>query len=272
MHARTLRGSGERRETTGPAEGEIHLWVVLQHEADRAALFEDYSALLTEDEHLKASRFYFEEHRSQYLVARALVRTVLSGYSGIDPRAWRFSTNSYGRPYIDAPDAQLPLSFNVTHTDGLIVCACVRGGCVGVDAEHLRLDNVPLDIADRYFSAVELAELRALTMEACAQKFFYYWTLKESYIKAIGKGLSTPLDQFSFSLHCPGRIHLSFHDGCGDDPLNWRCWLIRLAEGHVVGICAARTPLKAQRLVVRKVVPLAFEAPLEFELLGQSPD
>jgi hypothetical protein len=70
----------------------------------------------------------------------------------------------------------------------------------------------------------------------------------------------------------PSRIDLSFHPGYSDDSMNWRCWLVKPAETHVVGVCAARTPLKAQRLVVRKSVPLAFEAPLEFELLGQSPD
>jgi 4'-phosphopantetheinyl transferase len=141
-----------------------------------------------------------------------------------------------------------------------------------VDAEHLRLDNVPLDIADRYFSTVELAEFRALPREARAEKFFYYWTLKEAYIKAIGKGLSVPLDQFSFSLYYPGRIDLSFHEGSSENPLNWRCWLIKPADTHVVAVCAVRNSLNPERLVVRKVVPLAFEAPLEYELLARSPD
>src|SRR5439155_12126764 len=100
---------------------------------------------------------------------------------------------------------------------GLIVCACTGSGVVGVDTEHLERDRAPLDIADRYFSAAEASELQASPPEQRAERFFYYWTLKESYIKAIGTGLSTPLDRFSFNLARPGAIGLSFHEGMSDD-------------------------------------------------------
>jgi len=69
-----------------PADGEIDLWLVFQQETNGEALLDDYRAMLTEEERLRESRFCFEQHRRQYLVTRALIRTVLSGYFAVDRR------------------------------------------------------------------------------------------------------------------------------------------------------------------------------------------
>jgi 4'-phosphopantetheinyl transferase len=256
--------------TDGPSDGEIHLWLVFQHEASSAGLLDTYRELLTEEERLRGARFYFEKHRTQYLLTRALIRTVLSRYSGVDPRAWRFDTNKYGRPHVVAPDVLGTLSFNIAHTEGLIVCACTREVVVGVDVEQVQPDRAGFEIADRYFSAAEAAELRAGSSTDLAERFFYYWTLKESYIKAIGTGLSTPLDGFGFTLAEPGLISLSFYEGVVDDPLKWRCWLMRPAPTYLVAICAERTPACAQRIVARRVVPFVSEELVACEMIAKT--
>jgi 4'-phosphopantetheinyl transferase len=255
--------------TRGLAAGEVHLWVVFQDEASDPALLDRYRTLLTGEELAKVARFHFEKHRTQCLVTRALIRTVLSGYTGVDPRAWRFAAGEYGRPEIASPKKFRTLSFNIAHTDGLIVCACTSSGRVGVDAEHVRADKAPLNIADSYFSAAEVAELNAQPLAARHERFFYYWTLKESYIKAIGTGLSTPLNKFSFGIGGNGELRLSF-DGLPDDPANWRCWLIKPDAGHVVAVCSERS--QSQRMVAYRAVPLASAEPLRYELMSQSAD
>src|SRR6185436_18685723 len=93
------------------------------------------------------------------------------------------------------------LHFNLTNTRGLVACAVsVAHAEVGVDAEALDRSGETVAIADRYFSTEEVRALRALPESAQRQRFFAYWTLKESYIKARGLGLRLPLDQFSFRL------------------------------------------------------------------------
>jgi 4'-phosphopantetheinyl transferase len=249
-----------------PGDGDVHLWLVFEDEVESAAPLDDYRLLLTDEERAKEARFYFARDRRRYLVTRALIRTVLSGYSGVEPRAWRFATNDYGRPHVASPEGLGTLSFNLAHTAGLIACACAGSGAVGVDTEHIQRDTAPLDIADRYFSAAEVSELQASPPEQRAERFFHYWTLKESYIKAIGTGLSTPLDRFSFRLAPAGAIGLSFHKGLNDDPRRWRFWLLEPMRTHLVAVCAER----AQRVIARKVVPLVSEQPCEYRTLAQS--
>jgi 4'-phosphopantetheinyl transferase len=248
-----------------PSEAEARVSLLFQEDAKDEALLARYRSLLTPEELARTARFHFERHRHQHLITRVLARTVLSGYCDVDPRDWRFGTHSYGRPHIAAPEALPRLSFNLAHTDGLIVCACATS-TIGVDVEAVRT-NAPLEIADRYFSAAEVAELRALPLDAQPERFFQYWTLKESYIKATGKGLSTPLDQFTFRLARAGHIELSFESGLNDDPRRWHSWLLEPAPGYLVAVTVERGP---QRIVARKVVPLRSEEPLECRVIAES--
>jgi 4'-phosphopantetheinyl transferase len=245
-------------------DGYIDIWVVLQDEINDVALLRDYESLLSESERLKGARFHFEKHRRQHLVTRALIRTVLSDYCGVEARNWEFAANAYGRPHVAAPDVLGCPLFNLAHTDGLIVCACATS-TVGVDTE--RVGRAPLEVADRYFSPSEVAELRALPPDAQPERFFHYWTLKESYIKATGKGLSTPLDQFSFLLSRPGHIELSFDARLHDDPQRWQSWLLEPAPGYLVAVTVERGP---QQIIARKVVPLRSEEPLECRVIAKS--
>ena len=93
------------------------------------------------------------------------------------------------------------LRFNLSHTDGLVVCLVAVEREIGVDVEHTaRAGSVGIEIAERFSSPSEVAELRSLPFADQRSRFFDYWTLKEAYIKARGLGLHLPLDQFSFHL------------------------------------------------------------------------
>jgi phosphopantetheinyl transferase len=114
----------------------------------------------------------------------------------------------------------------------LLGCRSQRLDRTGRDAERgarrgcreCRLAPAPLDIADHYFSAVESAALTALEPSWRHLRFFEYWTLKESYIKARGMGLSIPLDKFTFSYPCDCGVVLSVDAEFGDHPDRWAFW------------------------------------------------
>lgn len=240
-------------------EREAHLWIVRPESARDPALLAVYDALLSDDERAKRDRYRFEKDRHTCLVSRALVRSTLSGYAGVAPEAFRFQANAYGRPEIVAPESARALRFNLSHTRGLVVLLVARGREVGVDVEDRERDGKLIDVADRFFSPDEVRDLHALPPAEQPDRFFFYWTLKESYIKARGKGLSIPLSQFSFVLDEERErgIRVRFDPKLGDRPERWRFSAMSFGRRHAIASTVESLDGDEARLVVREIVPLA---------------
>lgn len=239
-------------------ENEIHLWYVHDEDIRDNDLLTEYLALLNHEEHIQQQRFHFEKHRHQYLITRALVRSVLSLYiDTIPPKAWKFEKNRYNKPYIANPQLPMALNFNLSHTEKMVVLAVTRDRDIGVDIEYLPRENVGLDIAMRYFSETEFQELSALPVESQKRRFLDLWTLKEAYIKARGMGLAIPMDQLSYSFPQPDEIQISFSQSLHDSPRNWRLWQFIPDETHIVGLALRTADMVSQYIITTwKTVPL----------------
>ena len=177
---------------------EVHVWMAAPHRCCQPELISQYVSWLDEQERSRYDRFHFSQHRHEYLIAHALLRSSLSRYSGCAPAAWRFTRNTYGRPEIAAECGQPPLRFNLSHTTGLVACAIARSADVGIDVELMTRAGDLAAIADLSCTPDELAALQPLSGTAWSQRFFSLWTLKEAYVKARGQGLSIPLLQIRF--------------------------------------------------------------------------
>ena len=217
---------------------EVHLWSAVPDEIQDNKLLTFYSQLMTSSERDQYQRFHFAKHRHQYLITRALVRTTLSRYADVAPEQWRFSKNAYGRPEIVYPTTIPPLRFNLSHTDGLIICGVVLQQDLGVDVENLNRSRITPKIAEGFFSTQEIKDLFSIPAPDRLARFFDYWVLKESYIKAVGMGLSLSLKQFTF--HLNESIRISFHSSWHDDPNNWQFWLLQLTAQHRIAISVRR--------------------------------
>ena len=211
-------------------------------------------AVLTDDEREKTDRFRFARDRHSCLITRALVRTTLSRHHDVPPERWRFRTNGHGRPEIAAPAS--PLRFNLSHTNGLVVCLVSRGRAVGVDVESLERAGRWVDLADRYFAPREAAALRRVNAAGRAVRFLEYWTLKEAYIKARGLGLALPLADFSFDLpaRTPDDIEIRFTTAIDDDAARWQFGLTRIGRAHLAATAIERHAGAPVRLTVREAV------------------
>jgi 4'-phosphopantetheinyl transferase len=241
---------------------EIHLRFVFCEEITAPALLDHYRSLLSQDEKAQELRFYFPADRHRYLLTRALVRTVLSQYVPVAPEAWAFGKGEHGRPYIlNKHPAAADLSFNISHTRELVLLGVTHRSALGVDTENARERVASLELADRFFSPAEAASLRALPTESQQERFFDYWTLKESYIKARGRGLSIPLDLFTFQVRAD-ELSLTVSPELESPPLAWNLWLMQPCANHVAAVCAQRIGPDHQQLITRKVVPLVDEQPI----------
>ena len=133
----------------------IELWLAFCDEIADERLLADYRRLLVEEERQKEARFHFARDRHRYLITRALVRSVLSRYSGVAPPDWRFVEDAYGRPQIVNEDpAARRISFNISHTHNLVVLGVTCDRALGVDTEDVHTRRADLGMrGTRKFSA-----------------------------------------------------------------------------------------------------------------------
>lgn len=231
--------------------GEVHLWFVRFERVDEP-LRERCRRVLGADERRRAGRFFAPRHRHAFVVSHALVRDVLSRYAAVPPAAWSFVADERGRPRAVEP-ALGDVDFNLAHSDTLALVAVARGR-VGADVEDLARP-APLEVAGRFFAPSEVQALLAEPPERQPRRFYEYWVLKESYLKARGLGLALPLDRFAFALD-GGEPRVSFGAPIDDDPARWWFALAAPTPQHLAAV-ALRDPPSPPRLALREIVPLA---------------
>jgi 4'-phosphopantetheinyl transferase len=214
------------------AAGPVQVWrFSLELEAARAELL---WPLLTEEEAVRARRFYFEKHRRRFLVGRAFLRLVLGRYLQREPQALRFTYGGHGKPAVeDAGD----LHFNLSHSGEAGLLGVTRGREIGADIEEVRPRDSLMDIARRFFAPEEVATLSALAPAEQQLAFFLCWTRKEAFLKAGGEGLARPLDQFTVSLKPGEPARLTW---VATDPAEAARWTLHsLTPGPNLVACVA---------------------------------
>lgn len=212
----------------GTTNNEVHVWRL---DLDLPSpVLHQLRDTLDPAEISRADRFHFEKHRSQFIAARGLLRTILGNYLNLEPRMLRFGYGGQGKPFL--PDAST-LRFNLSHSAGMALIAVTLNREVGIDLEHIRPEFATETIAEQFFSTQETTTLRALSADVQPEAFFNCWTRKEAYLKARSDGLSFPLDQFSVSL-IPGEpaALLSF-PGEPDEIARWSVIHLNPGSGYV---------------------------------------
>jgi 4'-phosphopantetheinyl transferase len=183
----------------------IQVWLAFEAAIPEAA-YARFDALLSTEERARCARFRTGRLQRQYLLARAVQRRVLSGYvPGVRPQEWEFTKGEHDKPELAAPFAASGLHFNLTHTNGLVALAVARLP-LGLDVENSGERDPPLEVARSYFTESEAEALEALPPGAQAARFFALWTLKESWLKADGRGLSAGLENAEFELDAAHRV------------------------------------------------------------------
>lgn len=205
---------------------EVHLWTFPHSKDQDLILASKYYDLCSLKEKKRSKEFYFEKDQSQFILSRAFLRTVLSHYLPTKPNEWQFIRNSFGKPSIQFPIYKNVLQFNLSHTKEWIVCAVTWNYDIGVDVECYLRQVKNKELACRFFAQQEVDQLSQLSVEKQKFHFFDYWTLKEAYIKACGKGLYIPLNSFSFELD-QNEIKIHFDFETQDHLNNWNFWLLQ---------------------------------------------
>ncbi|UHA76229.1 4'-phosphopantetheinyl transferase superfamily protein [Paenibacillus sp. 481] len=147
--------------------------------------------LVTAEKRQRIKKYLRLEDAQRSLVADVLARQMLCEQLKASNKDLHFDTNAYGKPILRDVEH---VHFNVSHSGDWVVAA-VNHLPVGIDVEHIQ--HIDLGIAERFFSPAESVDLFRQPIKQRQTYFYSIWTLKESYIKAVGMGLSIPLDHFS---------------------------------------------------------------------------
>ncbi len=181
------------------SSNEIHIWQAsLDQPTER---WQTLAELLSPDETIRANAFHFERDQRRFIVARAVLRLLLGHYLNSGARDLKFVYGTKGKPSVANEPS---LQFNVTHSHELALYAFGTHQPLGIDLEYQRTVTDMQGIARGNFSAHENAIFNALPDHLKQEAFFNCWTRKEAYIKALGEGLSHPLDSFDVTF-VPGE-------------------------------------------------------------------
>jgi 4'-phosphopantetheinyl transferase len=189
---------------------------------------------LSPDERARAARWLRPRDREHFVTARAWLRHTLGRYLGVEPHAIAFTHGVHGKPALAG--AAVSLQFNLSHSGAFALLALSRDKAVGVDVELLRPLHDCAAIAQRHFAAAEWQRWSQLPQAQQLAAFYACWTRKEAYVKALGGGLSVPLDGFEVAFEPDRAPALLTVGGSAQAALGWTLWGVEPAPDHVAAV------------------------------------
>ena len=217
---------------------EIHVW--------RASLDQSISQsrrlrkILSMDERIRAERFHFEQDRKRFIVGRGILRTILGRYLNEEPDRLQFCYGKHGKPELPDTFGKRAILFNMSDSEGLALYAFTRYHEIGVDIEHIREISDMDQIAESFFSLRENAVFCSIPKDKKKEAFFNCWTRKEAFIKAVGDGLSRPLNKFDVSLVPGESARLLRIEGDSKGASRWSIQELKPASGFVAAFAVKK--------------------------------
>jgi 4'-phosphopantetheinyl transferase len=209
---------------------EIHIWLAVLEQP--VSILHGFIHALSIEERIKAENFYFERDRNSFIVRRGILRTIIGRYLDVEPNRILFRFGKNGKPALDNTFDSETIHFNLSHSHGVALFAFSRNHEIGVDIEYM-CDISEMDkIVESFFSIEESEVFRSLSESKKKEAFFYCWTCKEAFIKALGEGMSLPLDRFEVSLVPSEPFKLLNIDGDSRKATRWTIREIKAAPNY----------------------------------------
>lgn len=212
-------------------DNDVHLWCSSLLLNSRA--LNRLKLTLSADELERANRFHFRNHQCSFIVGRGILRSIIADYLQTRPKEIRFRYNAHGKPSIADVSSHSEINFNLSHSHGLAVYAFTRRREIGIDIERLRSNLSFQKIAKRFFTTEEFENLNSLPHDEYIDGFFGLWTQKEAYIKAMGTGLSIPLNRFSVTVKKDQTVRVNEIRIKSNEEGSWSILSLKPKRGYV---------------------------------------
>lgn len=219
----------------GESARTLEVWVASPSSGSGTILEDQCQSWLTDGERCAATRLKQLSSRNQHIVGRGMVRRLLSRRANCKPSDLVFECSHNGKPSVIAPRSAIR-PFNISHTEGLVLVALSDRGEIGVDVESLSR-RIDIHLAERYFAKPEVDYINSWHDFHCrSMAFIKVWTLKESFVKATGLGLSIPLSSFSFEVLDSDRPKIKVLSPSLREYADWGVISFSPAEGYLGAI------------------------------------
>lgn len=153
-----------------------------------------YIEYISLERRVQISKYKKSIDKKRSLLTELLLKKIINEKTSIPIEKISFMANQYGKPYLENVSK---LKFNASHS-GIYITVATSNSSVGVDIEEIK--EINYQISKRCFTQKEHDYLMSFDEQGRLNEFYKIWTLKESYIKNVGKGLSIPLNSFEFDL------------------------------------------------------------------------
>lgn len=218
-------------------------------------------AVISERERARYERLRRTEDKESYLAAHVAVRAALADVAATSPDRWCISYDPGGQPIVSSPSGVRAPRISISHTRGLAACAVSADAWVGIDVEADDRDIDVTRLARRNLSCAERLELETHGESDRVRRFLEYWTLKEAYAKALGKGLGI-VPEISLHIATTGNVELK-SESRAQSARSCSLRLLRAPRGYVASLAVVSPAL--EKLCVRQRVCTAAQL---FDSLG----
>jgi 4'-phosphopantetheinyl transferase len=198
---------------------DVHIWCTCLNFPH--GLIERMAQILSNDELKRAERFHFRRHRTRFIAAHAFLRKLLAEYANIEAKRITFEYGSNGKPFLSEKFSQEKIRFNLSHSRDYALMAFARNREIGVDLEYIKEFADMYTVAKQVFSSKDNAVLQLLAETERMKAFYTFWTRKEAYLKAIGKGLSAALDTIDISSDSLDESIIVLSEGTTEGQNQW---------------------------------------------------
>eukprot|EP01147_Barroeca_monosierra_P003969 gene3970-6426_t len=202
------------------------------------------------EERERILRFRFVEDAKSSLVGRLLARYAVCKTLRCSNASVELEREESGRPFLAKPETPTQFNFNISHAGAYVVFAGELGTPVGVDVMDLRQPQSKdvsqfFQLMETTFTLKEWQRIKRFPKsQRCLEEFYRYWSLKESYIKAIGVGLHLDLQRLEFTSDdaltskSPGTVVTDASGLLDGYPmLDWQFHQSYLDTTHCVAVC-----------------------------------
>ena len=198
--------------------------------------------LISKEEKEKAKKFHFERDKICYVTSHGILRTILSQYLNLHTNKILFETNDFGKPSLKN-HSRKAVFFNLSHSKDFCLIGINPISDIGVDIEFIKEDFEFENIVERYFVKNEIDQIFVNpNKELQRQAFYNCWTRKEAFIKAVGKGLSIPLNNFEVEVN-NSRPEIKIYSDSPNKE-NWKLLPIEINKDYKGAFCTRNINIK----------------------------